>query len=120
MKRTWSSKKVLERFDVCRLLFREKIEPASGVATKSVAAKRPMYRYIFTCPGQAQALVSLSLLSSGTSYVAHVGQIGQTDHDLDPKLLLWDVVQDLNSPDAARETCPGSCRFLHLPPCAMS
>ena len=53
-----SSKKLLERFHVCPLLFREKMTAAgSAVKSKSSAATHPVYRYIFLCPGQAQLLV---------------------------------------------------------------
>ncbi|CAM9534507.1 unnamed protein product [Ascophyllum nodosum] len=48
-----SSKRLLERFHVCPLLLREKI----GGSTSSTPNSRPVYRYIFQCPGQAKALV---------------------------------------------------------------
>eukprot|EP00752_Nemacystus_decipiens_P002581 g2416.t2 len=52
-----SSKKLLERFHVCPLLFREKmVAAAPALKSKSSAAARPVYRYIFLCPGQAQLL----------------------------------------------------------------
>jgi len=49
---------VLERFHVCPLLFREKMEGVSSVGRGRASAKRPVYRYVFTCPGPAQAMVS--------------------------------------------------------------
>lgn len=57
LKRAWSSKRVMESFHVCPLIFREKMETAGGVDPRNARSKRPVYRYIFSCPGQAQALV---------------------------------------------------------------
>lgn len=57
LKRAWSSKRLMESFHVCPLLFREKMETSSGVNPDHTRSKRPVYRYIFSCPGQAQALV---------------------------------------------------------------
>ena len=43
---------------MCPLLFREKMAATGpSVKSKSSAAARPVYRYIFLCPGQAQVLV---------------------------------------------------------------
>ncbi|CAM9558139.1 unnamed protein product [Pylaiella littoralis] len=53
----WSSKHVLERYHVCPLLFREKMTPETPVGGGQPTTKRPVYRYVFSCPGQAQALV---------------------------------------------------------------
>ncbi|CAN0199094.1 unnamed protein product, partial [Ectocarpus sp. 12 AP-2014] len=57
LKRTWSSKKLLQRFHVCPLLFREKMGTDSPIGRGQLFTKRPTYRYVFSCPGQAQALV---------------------------------------------------------------
>eukprot|EP00752_Nemacystus_decipiens_P001683 g1633.t1 len=55
-KRSSSSKKLLERFHVCPLLFREKLG-AGSLGRGARSTKRPVYRYVFSCPGQAKALV---------------------------------------------------------------
>ncbi len=53
-------------FHVCPLLFRERMDPGAGVGGSGSGGGggenrssqlRPVYRYIFSCPGQAQALV---------------------------------------------------------------
>lgn len=55
---SWSSsKRLLERFHVCPLLFRERMGAASALGRGNLRTARPVYRYIFSCPGQAQALV---------------------------------------------------------------
>ena len=59
------------------------------------------------------------------SNYCHVGQIDQTDHDLDhldPNLSLWNVVQHLCGTDPTKKIsakiCPRSCRVpgIRLPP----
>eukprot|EP00904_Undaria_pinnatifida_P011028 jgi/Undpi1/7055/HiC_scaffold_21.g09529.m1 len=57
LKSAWGGTKLLERFHVCPLLFREMMLPSGRVGTSDSQIKRPVYRYIFSCPGQAQALV---------------------------------------------------------------
>ena len=52
-RRNSSSQKLLERFHVCPLLSRERMGAACHLPTA-----RPVYRYIFLCPGRAEALVS--------------------------------------------------------------
>eukprot|EP00904_Undaria_pinnatifida_P011031 jgi/Undpi1/7058/HiC_scaffold_21.g09532.m1 len=56
LKNAWRGAKLLERFHVCPLLFREKMLPFGRVGPSDSKIKRPVYRYIFSCPGQAQAL----------------------------------------------------------------
>lgn len=57
-KHTWSGRHLLEMFHVCPLLFRQKMESPSGTSPSSDSpSARPVYRYIFSCPGEAQALV---------------------------------------------------------------
>ena len=51
---------LFERFHVCPLLFREKMLPSSRAGPIDSPTERPVYRYIFSCPGQAQAMVRLS------------------------------------------------------------
>ncbi|CAM9704645.1 unnamed protein product, partial [Ectocarpus fasciculatus] len=51
------SGRLLERFHVCPLLFREKMGAASTFGRGYLPTSRPVYRYIFLCPGQAQNLV---------------------------------------------------------------
>ena len=48
---------------MCPLLFREKMLPFGRVGPSDSKIKRPVYRYIFSCPGQAQALVSFFYLA---------------------------------------------------------
>ncbi|CAM9875878.1 unnamed protein product [Sphacelaria rigidula] len=43
---------LLERFHVCPLLFRERMGP-----TVDKKQARPVYKYVFTCPGKAEILV---------------------------------------------------------------
>ncbi|CBJ27734.1 peroxidase [Ectocarpus siliculosus] len=50
-----SSTDLLERFQVCPLLFRERMGAASAVGRGHLPSKRPVYRYIFSCPAKAQA-----------------------------------------------------------------
>ncbi|CAM9319898.1 unnamed protein product [Pylaiella littoralis] len=57
VKRAWSSKKALERYHVCPLLFREKMGTETPLGRGQLPTKRPVYRYVFSCPGQAQVLV---------------------------------------------------------------
>lgn len=52
-----SNKKLLQRFHVCPLLFREKMGDSSTTFRGRASTVRPVYRYVFLCPGQAQALV---------------------------------------------------------------
>eukprot|EP00904_Undaria_pinnatifida_P011027 jgi/Undpi1/7054/HiC_scaffold_21.g09528.m1 len=47
---------LFERFHVCPLLFREKMLPSSRAGPIDSPTERPVYRYIFSCPGQAQAM----------------------------------------------------------------
>lgn len=68
-KKKHSSKK-LHQFHVCPLLFREKMGPDGEIGGGNGGRRdalpnqlRPVYRYIFSCPGQAQALVSLLVVS---------------------------------------------------------
>lgn len=57
-KKVWGGPNLLERFHVCPLLLREKMEPPDSIrSTRDSSSTRPVYRYIFSCPGQAQALV---------------------------------------------------------------
>ncbi|CAN0025142.1 unnamed protein product, partial [Ectocarpus sp. 6 AP-2014] len=51
-----SNKRLLERFHVCPLLFRERMGATSAVGRGNLPTTRPVYRYIFLCPGQAQVL----------------------------------------------------------------
>lgn len=76
LKSAWSSQKLLEWFHVCPLLFRERMEGSSVAERGQVpSSDRPVYRYIFSCPGLAQALVrpagvfSNTLLLWSTRYV---------------------------------------------------
>ncbi|CAM9831972.1 unnamed protein product [Ectocarpus sp. 4 AP-2014] len=50
-----SSTDLLERFQVCPLLFRQRMGAASAVGRGHLPSKRPVYRYIFSCPANAQA-----------------------------------------------------------------
>lgn len=63
-----SSVKQLQMFHVCPLLFRERMDPGADVGGSGSGSGgragenwssqlRPVYRYIFSCPGSAQALV---------------------------------------------------------------
>ena len=52
-----SSKRLLEQFHVCPLLFREKMGVSSGIGRGDLPTSRPVYKYIFSCPGQAQSIV---------------------------------------------------------------
>ncbi|CAB1101232.1 unnamed protein product [Ectocarpus sp. CCAP 1310/34] len=56
---------LLERFQVCPLLFRERMGAASAVGRGHLPSKRPVYRYIFSCPAKAQAQ---ALAVSGVCY----------------------------------------------------
>ena len=60
VKRDGSGRNLLELFHVCPLLFREKMEascrPSLGGPPNT---RRSVYRYVFCCPGEAQALVSV-------------------------------------------------------------
>ncbi|CAN0184392.1 unnamed protein product, partial [Scytosiphon promiscuus] len=51
-----SSKRLLERFHVCPLLFRERMGAVTPAGRGFLTTPRPVYRYIFLCPGQAQVL----------------------------------------------------------------
>ncbi|CAM9611990.1 unnamed protein product, partial [Ascophyllum nodosum] len=67
---SWStSRSLLERFHVCPLLFRERLEGSVG---DNLPSDRPVYRYIFQCPGPAQALVQAI---TGVCYVNMQGVI---------------------------------------------
>lgn len=56
------SKRLLEQFHVCPLLFREKMGVSSDIGRGDLPTTRPVYKYIFSCPGQAQALVRKQML----------------------------------------------------------
>lgn len=56
------SKRLLEQFHVCPLLFREKMGVSSDIGRGDLPTTRPVYKYIFSCPGQAQALVRIQML----------------------------------------------------------
>ncbi|CAM9152625.1 unnamed protein product [Ectocarpus sp. 12 AP-2014] len=53
---TSDSGRSLERFHVCPLLFRERMGAVSSFGRGYLPTSRPVYRYIFLCPGQAQIL----------------------------------------------------------------
>lgn len=54
-----SNKDLLERFQVCPLLFRQRMGAAGTAGSGHLPSKRPVYRYIFSCPGKAQAQVCM-------------------------------------------------------------
>ncbi|CAM9298493.1 unnamed protein product [Ectocarpus sp. 4 AP-2014] len=53
---TSDSRRSLERFHVCPLLFRERMGAVSSFGRGYLPTSRPVYRYIFLCPGQAEIL----------------------------------------------------------------
>lgn len=55
---------LLERFHVCPLLFRERLGVSSAGANADVLTARPVFRYVFQCPGSAQALVRRNIYSA--------------------------------------------------------
>lgn len=64
-KRSMSSNRaLLERFHVCPLLFRERLGVSGAGDNGDVLTARPVYRYVFQCPGSAQALVRSNVCSA--------------------------------------------------------
>lgn len=49
MRRVWDKKNVLDFFHVCPLLLHEKMGDGGD---------RPVYKFVFACPGRAAAMVS--------------------------------------------------------------
>lgn len=48
---------LLQRFQVCPFMFRERMGATSAVGRGHLPSKRPVYRYVFSCPGKAHAQV---------------------------------------------------------------
>lgn len=59
-----NNRALLERFHVCPLLFRERLGVSDSGDNGDVLTARPVYRYVFQCPGSAQALVRRNIYSA--------------------------------------------------------